>query len=246
MSDLPELDPTTGFHPTLNRMGGMSPNLDQFSQAFVEFAEIAPGPVLDVGAAYGVATLAALERGAEVIACDLEQGHLDILRRRTPEQHATRLSTVRGAFPDAVNWQPNSLGGVLLARMLHFLDGQTIDRGLGLIYHSLRPGGKVFGVAVTPFLAKLGPFRQQVYEPLKAQKDPWPGWVARVADHDPEGAASLPESMNFIDSETIEAALTRAGFSVDQVSYFSRPDFRGPMACDGREAVGFVATKRRS
>lgn len=67
------------FINTLNGMGAMTTNLDPFSEAFVEFSGSCDFPVLEIGAAYGIATTAALSKGASVIANDLDQQHLEYL-----------------------------------------------------------------------------------------------------------------------------------------------------------------------
>lgn len=239
---LPELDPTTGFYKTLNRMGGMSPTLDDVSAAFVAFAPQAPGVALDVGAAYGIATLAALAAGATVIANDMEPRHLQILADRTPEVDRERLTLAPGSFPDDLALAPGSLGAVLLARMLHFLDGASIERGLAGLYEALAPGGKVFGVAVTPYLRKLVPF-QPTYAARVVAGERWPGQIDDVGAFDPEGAAGLPTRMNFLDPAVISRALVEAGFVVEQADFFSRAEFVADMKLDGREMVGFIARK---
>src|SRR5262245_32852905 len=114
-----------GLIPTLNQMGWMTVGLDAFSQAFVDFAPTAPGPVLDIGAAYGVASIAALNKGARVIANDLDPRHLEILRDNAPSAYARNLSLRPGAFPDELDFEEDSLGGILACRILHFFDGPT-------------------------------------------------------------------------------------------------------------------------
>lgn len=229
-----ELDPTTGFYPTLNAMGGMSPTLERFSRAFTE----AEGPLLDVGAAYGVATLQALENGATVWANDLLAGHLEILLERTPPELRTRLRLIPGRFPEDIPWEPETLGGVLLARVLAYMTGDRIARGLLEIHRALRGGGRVYGVCVTPFLARLGDF-QPVFAERREQGDPWPGYVADVKRYD----STIGDSMHFLDAPTLDRALTEAGFKVESLEYFSRAEHAGHMARDGREAVGFIALK---
>lgn len=239
---LPEIDPKTGFYPTLNRMGGMSPDLDEFSSAFAAFAATAPGPALDVGAAYGVATIAALEAGGSVIANDMEPGHLEILGQRVPDALRERLVLQAGAFPDGLDFEDGELGACLLARMLHFLDGEGIDRGLAKVYRWLAPGGKVFGVAVTPYLAKLQPYRP-TYEARVAAGERWPGQNIDVAAHDPDAADGLPAFMHFLDVDPLRRALEGAGFEVERVTHYSRQAYVKDMALDGRELVGFIARK---
>lgn len=238
---MPAID-ATGFTPTLNRMGGMTPVLDAFGEAFVAFAPTAPGPVLDVGAAYGVASLAALAAGATVIANDLDPRHLAVLLERAPQVDRDRLTLLPGQFPDGIDLAENSLGAVLLARMLHFLDGPTIIRGLAKLHAQLAPGGKVFGVAVTPYLSKLVPFRP-TYEARQAAGDPWPGTVSDVSVYDPEGATALPSEMHFLDETVLRRELEAAGFHVERLEYGSRAAFVGEMKLDGREMIGFIASK---
>lgn len=221
---LPEPDPATGFIPTLNRMGGMSPTLDEYSQAFVDF----PGgaPLLDVGACYGLATLAALNNGATVWANDLEPQHLEILKQQVDPADRNRLLLLPGPFPAEIPWLPESLGAVLLARVLHYLDGGSIEQGLREIHTALVPGGKVFGVALTPFLPNLAPFHQE-YEARKQAGERWPGAV-NVPNGD-----DLPTGVNFLDADVLRRALGEAGLTVERLEYFP----------EGREALGFVAVK---
>lgn len=241
--ELPPLDPKTGFFPTLNRMGGMSPTLDRYSGAFVEFAAAAPGMVLDVGAAYGVASLAALDRGARVLAMDLEARHLELLEGRAPEAHRSRLTVRAGRFPEDLELSEGCLGAALLARMLHFLDGVSIDAGFRKLGRWMAPGGKVFGLAVTPFLQKLVSF-MPTYEERRVRGERWPGLIEDVSVFDPEGAAGLPAMMNFLDPEVLERTFRESGFEVEEMQLFSRPEHVGEMRLDGRELVGFVARRR--
>lgn len=236
---IPEVDPLTGFHPTLNAMGGMSPVMDAFTESFVEFCDKVEYPVLDVGAAYGLASLAAAAKGATVWANDLEPRHLEIIREKAPKEASVRF--IKGRFPEDIPWSDGPIGAALLARMIHFLDGDELQRGFNLLHEHLQPGGKVFGISVTPFLKKLVPFRP-IYEERKAAGDRWPGLV-RVADWDPEGAPGLPPTLHALDHEVLGRALTDAGFEIEKLEYFSRQEFTKDMKCDGREAIGFIALK---
>ena len=66
-----------GMQPTMNQTGFMFEILDEYADDFIQFAGQTDQPVLDLGCAYGVATIAALKAGGRVTACDLEQQHLD-------------------------------------------------------------------------------------------------------------------------------------------------------------------------
>ncbi len=85
--------------PTLNNMGFMAEVLDYYSEKFVSYSATIDEKVLDMGCAYGIATLAALERGAIVCACDMDERHIEILIAKTPENLKARLETIVGILP---------------------------------------------------------------------------------------------------------------------------------------------------
>src|SRR3989338_9876850 len=178
-SDNPNIMPKpepNGFVRTLNNMGYMTSGLDPYSQAFVDFAPGAPGPCLDVGAAYGVASLNALSNGAKVIANDIDERHLEILRARALERLRERLTLMPGSFPDGITFAPETLGAVLVCRVMHFFDGPTIERAAVKIMSWLAPGGKVFVVGETPFIGTAKAFFP-TYEARVKAGDLWPGIV---------------------------------------------------------------------
>lgn len=231
-----------GFVRTLNNMGYMTSTLDPISAAFVAFAPVAPGMVLDVGAAYGVATLAALAAGARVVANDLDERHLHILATRTPASARERLTLCPGAFPETLDFPPAQLGGVLLARVLHFFPGERIRKGLQRLHTWLAPGGKVFVVAETPY---LGNFRDFIptYEARRQAGDPWPGFIADVMAVAPERGRFLPPQVHWLDPTVLTREFCAAGFLVEQADFLARPDFPADLQLDGRESVGIIARK---
>ena len=85
-----------GLVPTLNHRGFMSDTMNYFSAQFAEYAGKIDTEVLDIGCAYGIASQAALENGARVLACDMDERHLQILLRETPQELHDRLHTSVG------------------------------------------------------------------------------------------------------------------------------------------------------
>lgn len=66
--------------PTLNQQGlAMTVVDDPCSRAFIDYAAQSEGWCLEVGAAYGAATIQALKQGARMVANDLGSQHLEIL-----------------------------------------------------------------------------------------------------------------------------------------------------------------------
>ncbi len=244
-SDNPNLMPKpepNGFVRTLNNMGYMTSGLDPYSQAFVDFAPGAPGACLDVGAAYGVASLTALSNGAKVIANDIDERHLEILRSRALERLRERLTLMPGSFPDGITFAPESLGAVLVCRVMHFFDGPTIERAAAKIMSWLAPGGKVFVVGETPFIGTAKGFFP-TYQARVEAGDPWPGIVENVGAHDPKRAGNLPSRMHLLDEATLKRVFTQAGFTIEKLGTFARPEFPPDIQLDGRESVGLIARK---
>lgn len=240
-ASMPAPEPN-GFVKTLNNMGYMTSGLDPFSQAFTEFAAIAPGPALDIGAAYGVASLAALEKGVEVWANDCEPRHLEILATRAPAQLRQRLRLLPGRFPEDLALPAGSVGCALICRVMHFFEGPRIEESARRLFQWLAPQGKVFVVAETPYLKNFRRFIP-IYESRQQANLPWPGLVEDVAAMAPERGASLPSRMHFLDPEVLSRVFTEAGFEIEQARTFARPDFPEDLQLDGRESVGLIARK---
>ena len=87
-----------GLVPTLNDKGFMFEVLDGFADEFIRMSGSPDDEVLDIGCAYGVATISALKMGARVTACDMDQRHLEILKSRTPEDTHSRLTVLLGTL----------------------------------------------------------------------------------------------------------------------------------------------------
>lgn len=235
---LPE-SPLQGLVPTLNNTGWMTEALDEISTAFTQYAGEIDHEVLDVGCAYGIATLAALENGARVFACDIEPQHLDILTQRVPEQARERLRSKPGALP-GVDFEPESFGAVLASRVLHFLDGREVAETVAKAYGWLKPDGHLFLVVDSPY---TGPWRIHAddYERRKAAGEDWPGFIADYAQFLPDEAdpAEHPSFINPMDPDILTRVCSAAGFEVLEARFLKG----GTKWSTGREHAGIVARK---
>lgn len=233
----------SGAIPTLNGRGFMLEALDQYAQEFVDAAAREPGEVLDIGCAYGVASLAALARGARVCACDMDQRHLSLLEQRTPAAQKESLRTVVGVLP-GVEFPASSFGAILASRVIHFLSGPDIQIALAAMYKWLKPGGGLYVVADTPYMPGWSAIIP-TYETAKANGEPWPGFIPDIARFSSNNADSAPgpSFLNTLDPDILARECAGVGFAVERVGYFGLQRL-GP-AASGREHAGCVARKPR-
>jgi SAM-dependent methyltransferase len=233
-----------GAIPTMNGRGFMLEALDAYSTAFVDYAASRSGEVLDMGCAYGVATLAALARGARVCACDMEPRHLDLLKQQAPADQHPRLRLVDGVLP-YVTFPQDSFDAILAARVIHFLRGPELRMVLRAMVEWLRPGGRLYLVADTPYVQGWSVIAP-AYEEAKARGDEWPGFIPDFRRYSRNNAQSAPgpEFLNTLDPDILTRECERAGFSVERSAFFGLA--RLGDAADGREHAGCIAIKTPS
>lgn len=238
---IPQADNSGYFIPTLNKTGYMTTHLDPFSQAFVEYAsKDEKGFVLEVGAAYGIATLAALACGAKVICNDIEPRHLKLVKQHTALKNRFRLKIVPGDFPYEVQLPSCSLDAILMCRVLHLFNGQKVEDSIQKAYQILKPGGKIFIVVDTPYLKILSSFIPEYERRLKTGVK-WPGFIQNLREYVQE--EDLPDMVNFLDEKTLKRILEDFGFTIEKISFIDRWDFPPNRRLDGRESLGVIARK---
>ena len=239
--------------PTLNNMGWMiSQHPDPFTEAFINYALTKDKPVLEVGAAYGVAAPRLLEQGKKVIVNDLDVRHLEALYQQTPPHCQPYLSLLAGCCVHEIEVEEHSLSAILCGRVFHFFDAETILLCLKRFARWLEPNGKIFIVADSIFHG----MNEKIFSDFlqrKAAGHPNPGRVAlidnprlAVQPNKDELLQAMPEYFNFIDIETMAKLFNEAGFLVEQASYFPARYYYEVSLWDGREGVGLVGVKASS
>lgn len=229
--------------PTRNHTGWTSNQLNEVSEMFVAFCGAASLPVLDIGAAYGIATHAALAAGATVIANDVDSAHLKILFDGTPPEHRSRLVQLPGRFPRHLQFAEASLAAVHASNVLHFLTGPQLENGAASIAHWLAPGGKVFLQTSTPWQAPFSSFIPEFEERI-GRGDPFPGWVADAHNRfDHPKISQIPPAIHLLDDKTLRRLFAEAGLIVEQCWLYRRRDLAKGLQFDGRECCGLVASR---
>ncbi len=225
-----------GMIPTLNNRGFMSETLDRFSMAFIDYAAICDAEVLDLGCAYGVATREVLERGGRVLASDMDPGHLEILEQETPAELLGRLRTEVGLLPD-VDFPAEAFAAILCSRVLHFLKGEEIRLSLEKMLTWLRPGGRLFVVADTPYTGFWSSIAPE-YERRKAAGEQWPAFIEDLAPllNRSEVPAGMLPYLNPLDPDILRREAAAAGFAVEEAAFTGRGG-----EPDGNQHAGLIA-----
>lgn len=229
------------FVVTMNGLGYMRAQVDAYMAAFIAFAKTSAAPVADIGAAYGVATIPALEAGASVIAVDLDERHLEILKSRVPAACLERLRTIAAPFPEGLHFDEESIGAFLLSHVVHFLSPDRLQLAARRMFGWLVAGGKVFLTATSPYTAAWESFLPE-YEAGRRAGNPWPGAITDVARYAPTFQAGA-SSMLLLDPDTLSRVFREAGFLVEKAEFVARPDLPAYLQLDGREDVGLIARK---
>lgn len=234
-----------GMVATLNRTGVMVEHLIPYSSDFAEYAGRCGGEVLDLGCAYGVASIAALERGARVVALDMERKHLDILGERVNDEARERLTLRQGVLPD-VDFADGRFTAVHASRVMHFLSPEDVRLTLRKMFRWLAPGGKVFLSTDSPYFGYWAS-KAAEYEERSRAGDPWPGYIPDVAAHfDPAHVVGGPSLINVLDPEVFRRECEAAGFVVERAGYFGAVGVdQGAYGAPGldMEHVGIIARK---
>ncbi|HZI25556.1 MAG TPA: chorismate lyase [Chryseolinea sp.] len=224
---------------------GFTYTLTSFGKAFINAAAKASKPVMDIGAAYGVATLPALLTGAKVIAVDIEDKHLLSIANSVNGPLKNQLITLKERFPH-FDLLPQSLSAVYMSQVLPFLSGAEIEEGIQKIYDWLVPGGEAFVVSFTPYIDHVSSFIP-LYEERKRNGIRWAGQIddlSRFSAH-PHIYKNLPNQIHHVDLDDLKWIFEKVGFVVKEARYFGEEE--GPLPegikMDGRERVGLIAYK---
>jgi SAM-dependent methyltransferase len=227
--------------PTLNRMGYMKIELDEYTKDFIQYAAKASCPVLEIGCAYGFIVQKVLEAGGRIIASDLSEEHLTVLLKETPIEYLKNLSLYPGQFPDDIYFPESSLSAVLASRILHFIDGDSIEIGLDKIHNWLKLGGKFYFVSVSPYHDSIRNGFLSNYEQNVARGVKWPGVIENQWEINPAHKDYVEPYLHVFDIPQLESLLPKHGFEIEKIGYFNYLD---DTTGGDKGHIGFIATKR--
>lgn len=240
------MEVNNGLTLTLNKMGYMFNDLTAYGEAFINFCTQINGPVLEIGAAYGVASLRVLETNTKIVSNDLDERHLKILLDHVPPDKKNLIETVSGKFPQQLAFSPSSFDAILVSNVIHFLNTDEMEIAILKLHEWLRPGGKVFIIAATPYVRIWQEFIP-LFKRNLANAVRWPGYIDDFSifksHHRKE---HMPSFIHFFDPENLSKKFNAFNFSIEKYGYCARPDWPVDMQLDGRESMGLIAQKASS
>lgn len=247
-----------GRTPTLNKKGATSPTFDYVTLEFLKFAK--SKRVLEIGGAYGSVMLEALRRDSSTIyhLNDLDERHLSIAAFRLQEKIDHReicmegLENVRFISGDITgpSWNiKKPYDAILMARVIHFLTPTQINQALTNLYTSLKSGGRVFIIAMTPYVNRYKPFISEYERRLKTGND-YPGFVENLRPY-VNKAVTTPNQINsisdghfmFLDDVVLSKLFSKSGFKVLESKLMPLSYKSDSWTLDGRENVILIAEK---
>jgi SAM-dependent methyltransferase len=226
--------------PTINALGLENQFIDPVTQECIKAIKNLPGipHIADLGVAFGYSTLQLLaDTSAVVTANDLQAEHLAELASRIPKDQKDRVTTVVG---DALqlDFEENSLDGIMALRWMHFLGPAEIRRAFGKFAKWLKPGGLLCITACTPYTIFAEPNFRAIYQQRVARNQEWPGRMELGSVCFPKQWIDVERGYLF-DKSVLEREATSAGFHVRRLSYISI----GHLSNDGQENVGLLAVR---
>jgi Methylase involved in ubiquinone/menaquinone biosynthesis len=196
-------------------------------RAFVSFAYQFEAPCVDVGAAFGVASLHAIEQGVKhVIAIDPEQSHLDYIEHQfnSSRQHMEQtVQLERGYFPKTINLDNYTVSAILISRVLHFLRGQEITDLLRQAYHILMPGGRIFISTISPYIKLLSNHIETYEENENSGGIEWPGEIADLRKYLPSRDHKHNQKFGHVlTPRVLSKHLEKVGFEIMTAEFSTR------------------------
>jgi SAM-dependent methyltransferase len=248
---MPSPDPD-GRIQTMNKKGAMSPELDQISQEFVEFAAKPEMRVLEIGAGYGLACTRALELGSkDYTANDLDLRHLKLLAFNVKKANPDFLNNIHllaGSFVDLTDVKDNYYDAILIARVLHFMNPVELEIFLQKSFKILKPGGRIYAVMLSPYVRGYASFIPEFERRIKAGEEN-PGYVKNLLEF--ADTSIIPESalknadkpFFFFNTVTARKYFEKSGFIVEKAIEMPLAYKSKIWQLDGRENIGIVVYK---
>lgn len=207
---------------TKNQMGWAIEPDDDYINEFIQYSQQVSGYSMDIGAAYGFATLKAVEGGAHIIVNDICKEHLDYIKKNIKARYKHLISYMEGNFL-SFSIQENSIESILLSRVLHMLSAKELEKAIDLIWLWLKTNGRAFITVATPYTKNLEKF-VPIFRKNKSLGIDNPGLISNLDSFLSDTNKNLPKKMQLFDLDILISTFQKRGFSIIKAGYIKRTD----------------------
>ncbi len=238
---------------TLNKMGAMSPVLDKASLNFIEFSK--NKKVLEIGGGYGFMMGKVLEKYPDVIyhMNDLDKRHIFIAAHNISTFNITpkTLDNIKFIAGDISEIEiEDKYDAILVARVLHFMNPEKLNKTVSKLYNLLKPNGRVYVIAITPYVKRYQKFIKEYEDRLNKGDLLYPGYVTSLRDwlniesiSSSQNAAISNEPFMFLDVKVMNRLFSDNNFKVILCETAGLGYQSESWSLDGRENVILIAEK---
>lgn len=226
--------------PVLNKQGYVRITDNEYSKEFIIEASNTQMPVLEIGCAYGNIVNEVLKAGGKITACDIGEHHLEILIRECSKEYLQNLHVYPASFPHEVDFPKKTFSAILASRVLHFLDGETLEMGFDKIHKWLKPNGKFYFTALSIHKSYIRDKFLSKYQDNIVNGIRWAGEIENQHLLAPQHKDYAPQFIQAFDVPQLEEIIPDFGFKIEKIALFDYPD---DQTSDDKGHIGFVATK---
>ena len=238
---------------TLNKKGAIIPFLDESTTEFVKDAK--GKKVLEIGGGYGKVMIETLLKNSSVTydINDLDERHLFIAANilnssKIKQSIKEKVKFISGDISKKLNIS-YKYDAILIARVLHFFSPIQLDSAIQNIYDLLTPGGKVYIVAITPYVKRYESFIP-IYEHRLKENTQFPGYVENLRDWVNKDSTSLDQlnaidnvHFMFLDVSVLTNLFAKHNFKIIKCQTTGLGFTSASWSLDGRENVILIAQK---
>lgn len=248
-----------GRTQTLNKKGAVTATIDSAARDFLKFGK--GKAILEIGGCYGDVMLQALKQSESTIYAlnDMDGRHLFIAAKRLCQkiQHNSLKSSsakqVKFVQADITNTKDvqklAQYEAIYVGRVFHFLTPEQFELSVKHLFLLLKPKGRVFASAITPYVKRFERFIPE-YERRLAAGEEYPGFVKSLREYVNDKVTSLLQIKNiseepflFLDVEVLRHIFERNGFRILECRTLPLDYKSESWVYDGRENVMIIAEK---
>jgi SAM-dependent methyltransferase len=250
--ELPKKEPD-GRVQTLNKKGAASPAFEEATREFLIFSK--GKKVLEIGGGYGFVAAEALKLSPQTIyhLNDIDERHLFIAghyicSQNIPSENLKNITFKQ--FDITISTPQEKYDAILIARVFHFLNPEQMEKSIKFLSKSLNPHGRVYLVAITPYVKKFQKFIPE-YEKRIKNDAPYPGYVLSLMDWLEEDLSCdkkqrdnlSPEPFLFLDEKVLSSLFQKNNFKILKCEKTPICYHSDVWSLDGRENVILIAEK---